>query len=104
MTGSSSLPPVFQISRLLTSSPLPPTQQCPVSHQQNKGPTCPCRRSSLTAVYTPVLLMGLLQAQHGRPVLGHHPVLVQPINLSCLLVQPHISSQQHSLSLPHCQH
>ena len=101
VTSSSSSQPWSQISHLLASSPLPPTQQCPVSHNQfplgivilskNKG------SSSLTAVYTPVLLMDFLQAQHNRPVLGHHPVLAQPTNLSCLLVQPHISSQQPSL-------
>ncbi len=55
---------------------------------KNKG------TSSLTAVDTPVRLTDFLQAQHSRPVLGHHPVLAQH-------VQPHISSQQPGLSLTH---
>ena len=50
--------------------------------------------SNLTAVYTTAL--------HSRPVLGPHLVLALPTNLSCMIVQPLISSQQHSLSLHHC--
>ena len=58
---------------------------------QNKG------TSSLTAVDTSVWLTDFLQAQHSRPVLGHHPVLAQPINLSCQWFLSNISSQQPSL-------
>ena len=117
MTGSGSLQPWSQIAHLPDNSPLPLTQKHPVPYNQSlPGIVIPSKNkgsSSLPAVHTRVLQVDLHQAQHSRPVLGHLPVLAQPTNLQCLQVQPtnpqclqvqpHISSQQTSLSLPHCQ-